>query len=141
MSPHLDDILGDLNQLHNRVDRRFERTLAAVGASHGCGSGCSSCCVDDLTIWQIEGTAIARWLQAQAARRAPPLSLGATGGCAFLAKDRCQIYPVRPYVCRSQGAVLRWFEGPKEDEQLEEDDGSIVEFIGREGASLIVGEV
>jgi hypothetical protein len=114
MSDSLDRVLDDLDDLHRRVDSRFRATLAAVGAPPGCGSGCSCCCVDDLTVWQVEARAIERWLQASAAAGGPPPTPGPAGACAFLAAGLCQIYPARPYVCRSQGAVLRWFEGDDE---------------------------
>ncbi|MEL6543642.1 MAG: YkgJ family cysteine cluster protein, partial [Myxococcota bacterium] len=37
------------------------------------------------------------------------------GQCAFLDGEKaCRIYPVRPYVCRSQGVPLRWIDGKAE---------------------------
>ncbi len=40
----------------------------------------------------------------------------ARGRCAFLTQDgSCRIYPWRPYVCRTQGLPLRWFDGPRNE--------------------------
>ncbi len=126
MSGELDVCLADLAELHGRVDRRFETTLAAVGQPPGCAAGCNACCVDGLTVWQVEATAIIRWLAARAAEGAPPLRPQAPGRCVFLVEERCAIYPVRPYVCRSQGAVLRWHEVAESssgDDSWHGDDG------------------
>ena len=100
-----------LTRLHEQTSARFGRTLAAVGQAPGCGDGCASCCVDDLSVWQIEADHIQAWLIDEAGKE-PGLTLrvGPVGACAWLRDGRCQVYPVRPYVCRSQGAVLRWFE-------------------------------
>ncbi len=43
------------------------------------------------------------------------------GACAFLGGDgECRIYAARPYVCRTQGLPLRWYE--------EAESGDIEEF-------------
>lgn len=100
-----------LSRLHEQTSARFSRTLAAVGQPPGCGRGCADCCVDDLSVWQVEADLIQAWFVEQTAADANrSLQVGPTGACAFLRDGQCQIYPARPYVCRSQGAVLRWHE-------------------------------
>ena len=106
----------ELSGLHERTSERFERTLAAVGVAPGCGDGCDACCVDGLTVWQLEADAVVDWLlrDATMAHR-QAFRPGPEGACVFLREGSCQVYPVRPYVCRSQGAVLRWYEADGDD--------------------------
>ncbi len=100
-------------RLHQVVDE----LASTVAAKHtlACKEGCSGCCVDGLTVFEIEAARI---------REAHP-DLLATGtpsdvGCAFLDEaGACRVYDVRPYVCRTQGLPLRW---------VEEEDGEAVEM-------------
>lgn len=116
MKRPVDDIASQIDALHRRTDHRFERTTAAIGQPIGCGRGCFSCCVDELTVWQVEADRIAAFVQTRLDEDpARKWTVGRPGACAFLAPSgRCQVYPARPYVCRSQGAVLRWFELPEQ---------------------------
>lgn len=100
------DLQLRLQRLHRRTDERFAATTSALPASIGCGRGCSDCCVDDLTVWQPEADRIAAWARSRAAH----LVVGPPGACALLLDGRCQVYEARPYVCRSQGAVLRFWD-------------------------------
>ena len=116
--------------IHDAVDAAVAR-LARVHADRlRCGRGCSMCCVDNLTVYEVEADRIvashAAFLQT-AEPRAP-------GMCAFLdAEGACRVYAERPYVCRTQGLPLRWYE--------EDDEGEIVESrdiceLNLEGAPL-----
>ncbi len=106
----------DLVALHDEVERET-RALAAVHADRlQCRRGCHACCVDELTVTQIEAERI---------RRAHPELLAAgtphpVGACAFLdGEGACRVYTERPLVCRSQGLPLRiYFED--EDDEIEE---------------------
>ncbi len=90
-----------------------------------CRQGCSSCCVDGLTVFEVEAEPIRR-------RHAELLASGeahAEGACAFLdGQGGCRIYEERPYVCRTQGLPLRWLEegghedGEHQDEIVERRD-------------------
>jgi Fe-S-cluster containining protein len=106
-----DSVSDALLALHAGVDS----AAAEVGAFHGarlrCGRGCSGCCVDALTVFEIEADRIR-------AAHAELLSEGtphAPGACAFLdGEGACRIYADRPYVCRTQGLPLRWLEETRE---------------------------
>lgn len=97
--------------LHDDIDRRARKLHVLHAPRLHCERGCSACCVDDLTVFEVEAARI---------RVANPelLATGlphATGACAFLdAEGACRVYDERPYVCRTQGLPLRWVEGEVE---------------------------
>lgn len=110
------DLLARLEALHAEVDAAA-RPLAArhAGRLH-CRLGCTPCCVDGLTVFELEADRIRA--RAPEVLRQPPHPAGA---CAFLGEGgACRIYDHRPYVCRTQGLPLRWLE--------ETDDGETVEL-------------
>ena len=102
--------------LHAEVDREAGRLHVLHAERLQCRRGCSACCVDDLTVFEVEAAPIRR-------RHAELLATGvahAEGACAFLDEaSACRIYEHRPYVCRTQGLPLRW---------IEERDGGAVEL-------------
>jgi uncharacterized protein len=109
------DPLQGLRKLHAEVDRR----AGALSERHAdrlrCGLGCTDCCVDGLTVFEVEAERIRR--EAPEVLATEP---NTAGGCAFLSPEgACRIYAQRPYVCRTQGLPLRW---------LEERDEGIVEL-------------
>jgi hypothetical protein len=110
-----DDPLEGLVRLHAEVDAQAKTLAARLGDRLQCGRGCADCCVDELTVFEVEAERIRRahpTLLREGAPRAP-------GACAFLdAEGACRVYAERPYVCRTQGLPLRW---------LDELDGSTVE--------------
>lgn len=72
-----------------------------------CRRGCANCCVDEVTVWNIEAENIRHTNQAFLLAEKP----NENGGCAFLDQNgACRIYESRPYVCRTQGLPLRWFD-------------------------------
>lgn len=96
---------GEVEDLHAEVDHR----AAAVASQFEltCKRGCSACCVDGLTVFQVEAERIRRSASSllSSAEPHPP------GRCAFLGSEgECRIYEARPYVCRTQGLPLRWIE-------------------------------
>lgn len=107
-----------VEELHALVDHAASSVARSNAARLQCRAGCSGCCVDGLTVFELEAAVIRQ-------RYAALLDTGEPhpeGACAFLSADgRCRIYPHRPYVCRTQGLPLRWLE---EDEH----DGAIVEL-------------
>ncbi|RPI79042.1 MAG: YkgJ family cysteine cluster protein, partial [Desulfobacteraceae bacterium] len=100
-------LLLDLNSLYQDIDR-ITRSLAQLhGKRLVCRSGCVSCCVDLLTVFEIEALHI-RQNHPDLLENSRP---HAPGACAFLdEQDHCRIYADRPYVCRTQGLPLRWIE-------------------------------
>ncbi len=101
-------------ELHADVDRKVLELEAALPRPLSCRRGCADCCVDGLTVFDVEAERIRRQYPEVLAEEPGP-----AGRCAFLSpEDRsCRIYQARPYVCRTQGLGLRWFE---EDEETEE---------------------
>lgn len=110
-----DEALVILNELYREVDAQAG-VLAQVHESRlVCRRGCCMCCVDDLTVFEVEAANI-RARHSELLKSRPAHAVGA---CAFLDEDgACRIYADRPYVCRTQGLPLRW---------LDEDSGG--EFI------------
>lgn len=103
----LERALGALAALHAEVDRRAGRLAALHGARLRCGRGCAACCVDGITVFEVEAERIRR-AHADLLREGEP---HAAGACALLAADgSCRVYADRPYVCRTQGLPLRWLE-------------------------------
>jgi uncharacterized protein len=97
--------------LHEDVDRRAAALAARFELA--CRRGCSGCCVDGLTVFEVEAERIRRGAAdfLAAAQPHPP------GRCAFLGSEgECRIYALRPYVCRTQGLPLRWLDEEAEVE-------------------------
>lgn len=106
--PILDDhALAQLARLHGAVDTMVAPLATLHGEQLQCKRGCHACCVDELTVFALEAARIAE-------HHAELLESGephAAGACAFLdAEGGCRIYAERPYVCRTQGLPLRWYE-------------------------------
>lgn len=113
VDPALVDVV---DRLHAAVDALTAPLALRHAARLRCRRGCSGCCVDDLTVFEVEAAAIVRkhgaLLREGRAARA--------GACAFLDDaGGCRIYEERPYVCRTQGLPLRW---------LDEVDGEVHEL-------------
>ena len=105
----------EVEKLHAEVDRLAGELAAAHGARLNCRLGCSACCVDGVTVFEVEAERIRRGHAGLLAEGSPH----APGACAFLdAEGACRVYDERPYVCRTQGLPLRWLE-----EVGDEDDG------------------
>jgi Fe-S-cluster containining protein len=107
MLPSVSDALRDLLRLHDDVDRRVAPLTREHAQRLHCERGCHACCVDDLSVFEIEAARIRTGHAAllQSGTPHPP------GRCAFLGDGlECRIYPDRPYVCRTQGLPLRWLE-------------------------------
>lgn len=112
----LEENLDDLEKMYREVDS-LSNSLVQIHATRlRCGRGCSSCCVDELTVYKIEAENIRRH-HTEFLDTATPHKKGA---CAFLDEEgSCRIYENRPYVCRTQGLPLRWFEETEEEEIVE----------------------
>jgi SAM-dependent methyltransferase len=99
--------MAALDALYREVDRRMEGLYARHGRRLRCRPGCADCCVDGITVFEVEARRIRRHCrEVFGADSAHP-----TGACALLdGRGLCRIYPHRPYVCRTQGPPLRWLE-------------------------------
>lgn len=103
----LDDFVTKLEKLYQAVDRQTAVLEQRHAARLNCRRGCSMCCVDEITVFEVEAENIRQKYPALLAEDLPH----AAGKCAFLdEKGACRIYDARPYVCRTQGLPLRWFE-------------------------------
>lgn len=110
-------LMDTMQNIHAEIDR----TAAPIEHTHGrrlqCRNGCCACCIDDLTIFEVEADHI-RSHHSELLTNGTP---HAAGACAFLDDHGgCRIHAHRPYVCRTQGLPLRWHD--------ELDDGTPVEM-------------
>jgi Fe-S-cluster containining protein len=106
-------VITGLDELHAQVDTRATALAEWHGERLTCRRGCSDCCVDDLTVFEVEAEKIRRGAAVLLATGQPH----AIGRCAFLgAEGECRIYDLRPYVCRTQGLPLRWLDHEAEAE-------------------------
>ncbi len=109
--------LQALHQAYEHLGEGTSRLEQVHAPRTRCRKGCCVCCVDDITVFEVEAENIRRHYADLLARGTPH----ATGACAFLAEDgACRIYEHRPYVCRTQGLPLRWID--------QTDDGRTVEY-------------
>lgn len=116
-----DDPSNALSRLRADVDAEVRRLGDLHEAALHCRRGCHACCLDDLSVLEVEAQSIRRTIgQALRGAQAHPV-----GGCAFLDDEgACRIYPVRPHVCRTQGLPLRTF---REVVSVDPDDFEVVE--------------
>lgn len=111
-----DEGVETIESLHADVDREVAEISGRLGDRITCRLGCSDCCVDALTVFEVEADRIRRDTGDRLSGAVPH----AEGACAFLDADGgCRIYASRPYVCRTQGLPLRW---------LDEQDDEVVEY-------------
>jgi uncharacterized protein len=105
-------VMFDLLALHADVDQAAGRVAAQHGARLVCKRGCSACCVDDLTVFEVEAERIREHHPEVLTQAAHP-----PGACAMLdGEGACRVYHHRPYVCRTQGLPLIWYEETPEGE-------------------------
>jgi hypothetical protein len=101
--------------VHADVDRVTRRLHVLHAARSHCRRGCSSCCVDDLTVFEVEAARVRLHHRELLATGTPH----AAGACAFLDEGgACRIYAERPYVCRTQGLPLRWSDPTDGDVEI-----------------------
>lgn len=114
-----DGLHAEIVALHRDVDDLARVVAQRNGARLKCARGCSGCCVDELTVFEVEAERIRREhaeLLATGTPREP-------GACALLDESgACRVYDARPYVCRTQGLPLRWLEEDDADEIVEQRD-------------------
>lgn len=97
----------ELSSFYEALDLRVRRLSELHEGRLRCAKGCSTCCVDGITVFEVEADNIRRRNHELLSSAEP----GPEGACAFLDADgACRIYGDRPYVCRTQGLPLRWLE-------------------------------
>lgn len=110
-------ILTELQKFHSEIDEKVLRLEKIHSERINCKAGCASCCVDELTVFEVEAENIKQNYSELLSTAAP----AEKGKCAFLdEEDKCRVYNHRPYVCRTQGLPLSWIE--------ELEDGSFAEM-------------
>lgn len=115
-TPSDSNALMSLRILYGEVDHRASQIADGHGARLQCRRGCSQCCVDDLTVFEIEAENIRVAHAARLVQQEPH----PRGACAFLdSNGGCRIYADRPYVCRTQGLPLRWIDECHDGELVE----------------------
>ena len=103
-----------LREWHTSIDEKARSLEELHQDQLECRRGCSNCCVDELSVFQVEAEQIVENCQSVLEQKPHPV-----GACAFLdTEGQCRIYEYRPYVCRTQGLPLRWVE--EDDEELRE---------------------
>ena len=99
--------LIELNVLYKTVAEQVAPLEKLHASRLKCRKGCNECCVDDLTVFDVEAENIRQKYRQLLAEGAPHPA----GKCAFLDEaGACRIYDTRPYVCRTQGLPLRWID-------------------------------
>ncbi len=91
-------------------DDFFKKVLHEFPAKMQCAKGCASCCLLE-TVAPLEAYIIASYQQQPGIDGS--VALQASSGsdqCAFLERDTCRIYPVRPIICRSHGLPMLYPE-------------------------------
>ena len=113
----INSLLKSLKEVYSELDGKTSSLELLHKNLLHCKCKCTDCCVDDLTVFEIE----AEYIQQNHGALLNFESPHSSGACAFLdEKGACRIYSIRPYVCRTQGLPLRWID--------ERDNGSIVEM-------------
>ncbi len=105
-----------LEQFYNEVDLLTKFLSERHKSRLKCNAGCFSCCVDNITVFEVEAENIkSRYSDLLNNEKPYP-----EGQCAFLNDEgECRIYQHRPYVCRTQGLPLRWIEEINEEQLIE----------------------
>lgn len=115
MPPSRDELATALRRFHAEVDGAASLLMKVHRERLHCARGCSSCCVDELTVFEVEAARI-REQYPEVLEQEP----GPVGACAMLDEHGgCRVYGARPYVCRTQGIPLRWFGADDEGNPAE----------------------
>jgi uncharacterized protein len=105
-----------LIELHRLVDEAAAPLAERHSARLRCARACADCCVDEISVFAVEADRIREHGSDLLATAAPH----PVGACAMLDEHgACRVYDHRPYVCRTQGLPLRWFEEIEPDEWAE----------------------
>lgn len=132
-----EDKVTDLERFYERVDQDARSIYELDPDRFQCWSGCHECCIDGLSVFEIEAKNIAHHYRDLLLHGNPH----PRGACAFLDESgQCRIYDQRPYVCRTQGLPLRWIEDLPEGGTVEMRDICPLNDKGRPLETLDPGE-
>ena len=117
----LDEALEQYQVLVNSVEESFTDLKEQYPQQINCKMGCHQCCQPNLSVSGLEGENIQRYLKNNPTLIEQLKQLEVDNPhngtrCSLLGKNgACQIYPVRPIICRSHGAAIlfhdagQWF--------------------------------
>jgi hypothetical protein len=112
-------VIDDLLEIHREIDEAAARLERRHRDRLKCSRGCHDCCVDGITVFEVEALRILDSHEALLRDGEPHPE----GKCALLdSEGACRIYDDRPYVCRTQGLPLRWVESTPDGLRLEQRD-------------------
>lgn len=120
-----DQALRNYQNLVAKVEDKFEEIATRHQKHIFCQKGCHQCCAPDLSVSPVEKEAIRQFLndhpeRIQNLRRIALENPHQGSRCRLLnAEGACEIYEVRPLICRSHGVPIV-FRAPDEDD-FEED--------------------
>lgn len=96
---------AELESIYRELDRVAAKLEEEQHSRAGCEQGCANCCVDQLSVSEVEAAYI-RSRHADLLTRGSP---HAAGVCAFLSPGNgCRIWDDRPYSCRIRSMPRRW---------------------------------
>ena len=109
------DSLQNYRTLVERLDALGQRIEAEFRAQIACRRGCDACC-RHLSLFWVEGVALAQALDAQAESAADRIRERARrattdGPCPLLEAGACLLYAARPIICRTHGLPILAGEG------------------------------
>lgn len=106
--PNVELLIQEMENFYLEVEKVKSKIEKLNKSRLNCRKGCSFCCVDGITIYQIE----AEYILAKSRALKPKNNINNKHGqCAFLNdRNECLIYEFRPYVCRTQGLPLKWYD-------------------------------
>ncbi len=111
-----EEILEELKDFYKDLEEAISPLQGLHKSRLKCGHGCIQCCVDEITVFEVEAENIRRNHQDLLKRGRPH----EPQACAFLDDwGGCRIYESRPYVCRTQGLPLRWIEETPQGQVVE----------------------
>jgi len=98
-----------LDAVRARVDAFVAQAERAQAPHLKCRAACAMCCKVDRAAFAVEVDAIRRWLAERPAVRSAALARPRQPDrCVFLNDDDlCDVYPVRPMICRTHGPAVR----------------------------------
>lgn len=132
-----DRLEDDLDRFYGQLDAEVQDLTEVLGGRLKCRVGCCACCVEGLTVFEVEAEHIQRYFGALLENGLPYPE----GACACLDETgACRIYEHRPYVCRTQGLPLRWIDEDQEGEYCEMRDVCPVNEIDCDVLELDAGE-